>query len=44
MVSFALAATRAAAALRKPRVKLTMDRISGTVLIGLGVRLATQNS
>ncbi len=30
-------------ALRRPRVKLWMDRVTGSALIGFGVRLAVQS-
>lgn len=40
---FALAASRASSALRKPAVKRVLDRATGVVLIGLGLRLATEH-
>jgi threonine/homoserine/homoserine lactone efflux protein len=42
MCGYAVAAARASALLRRPAVKTAMDRLSGVVLIGLGVRLATE--
>lgn len=39
--AYALVAARASAVLRRPRVKAWLDRLTGAVLIGLGVRLAT---
>jgi RhtB (resistance to homoserine/threonine) family protein len=39
---FALVASRASSALRRPRVKRALDRLTGLVLIGLGLRLATE--
>jgi threonine/homoserine/homoserine lactone efflux protein len=40
---FALAASRASSALRRPAVKRVLDRLTGVVLIGLGLRLATEH-
>jgi threonine/homoserine/homoserine lactone efflux protein len=40
---FALAASRASSALRRPAVKRTLDRVTGVVLIGLGLRLAVEH-
>jgi threonine/homoserine/homoserine lactone efflux protein len=42
LCGYALLAARASAVLRRPGVKATLDRITGVVLIGLGVRLATE--
>jgi len=42
LVAYTLMAVRASAALRRPSVKAAMDRITGTVLIALGLRLATE--
>ena len=39
---FALAASRASSALRRPSVKRALDRVTGVVLIGLGLRLAVE--
>jgi RhtB (resistance to homoserine/threonine) family protein len=39
---YALAAVRASAVLRRPRVKATIDRLSGLILIGFGIRLVTE--
>jgi RhtB (resistance to homoserine/threonine) family protein len=39
---YALVASKAAGVLTRPRVKAALDRISGCVLIGLGLRLATE--
>jgi RhtB (resistance to homoserine/threonine) family protein len=41
--AYALVAVRASTVLRRPRVKATLDRLTGVVLIGLGVRLATEH-
>jgi RhtB (resistance to homoserine/threonine) family protein len=40
---FALAASRAASTLRRPKVKRVLDRVTGVVLIGFGLRLATEH-
>jgi RhtB (resistance to homoserine/threonine) family protein len=37
---YALLAVRASALLGRPRVRATLDRVTGVVLVGLGVRLA----
>lgn len=42
LCGYALVAARAATLLRRPRVKAAIDRMTGVVLIGLGVRLATE--
>lgn len=42
LLGFALVASRASSVLRRPRVKRTLDRLTGVVLIGLGLRLATE--
>jgi RhtB (resistance to homoserine/threonine) family protein len=39
---YAAAVTRAGDVLRRPRVKRTLDRVTGAVLVGLGVRLAVE--
>ena len=43
LLGYAVVASRARAALARPAVKRTLDRITGTVLIGLGVRLALEH-
>jgi threonine/homoserine/homoserine lactone efflux protein len=43
LTGFALAVSRACSALRRPGVKRALDRLSGVVLIGLGLRLATEH-
>lgn len=42
MPCYALVAGRAAATLRRPRIKALLDRVTGGVLIAVGVRLATE--
>ncbi len=42
MCSYALAAVRLAHVLSRPRVKAVVDRISGLVLVGVGIRLAIE--
>ena len=39
LCAYTFAAAKAAAALRRPRIRALLDRITGTVLIALGVRL-----
>jgi threonine/homoserine/homoserine lactone efflux protein len=39
---YAVAAARASGILQRPRVRRALDRLTGFVLIGLGVRLATE--
>jgi RhtB (resistance to homoserine/threonine) family protein len=39
---YALVAVRASALLGRPQVRATLDRVTGVVLIGLGVRLALE--
>ena len=41
LCAYALMAAKASTHLRRPRVKAALDRVTGVVLIGLGVRLAT---
>jgi RhtB (resistance to homoserine/threonine) family protein len=41
--AYALVAARASTVLRRPRVKAALDRLTGVVLIGLGIRLATEH-
>jgi len=43
LVSYAALAARGRSVLTLPRIKRTLDRISGIVLIGLGARLAFQH-
>lgn len=40
--AYCLVAARAAETLRRPRVKAALDRVTGIVLIGLGLRLAIE--
>lgn len=42
MASYALAAVRLAHVLSRRRVKAVIDRVSGLVLVGVGIRLATE--
>ncbi|HET9093566.1 MAG TPA: LysE family translocator [Solirubrobacteraceae bacterium] len=42
MSSYALAAVRLAHVLSRRRVKAVIDRVSGLVLVGVGIRLATE--
>jgi RhtB (resistance to homoserine/threonine) family protein len=42
LCGYALVAVRASALLRRPRVKAAIDRLSGAILIGFGVRLALE--
>ncbi len=42
LVAFALMASKAGGLLTRPRVKAALDRLTGVVLIGLGLRLATE--
>jgi RhtB (resistance to homoserine/threonine) family protein len=42
LVAFALLVSRAGKLLRRPKVKLALDRLTGCVLVGFGVRLATE--
>jgi RhtB (resistance to homoserine/threonine) family protein len=39
---YALVAVKASAVLRRQRVKATIDRVSGVILIGFGIRLALE--
>jgi RhtB (resistance to homoserine/threonine) family protein len=43
LCAYALLAVRASALLRRPRVQAALDRLTGVVLIGLGIRLATEH-
>jgi RhtB (resistance to homoserine/threonine) family protein len=40
---YAVVAVRAAAQLQRPRVKAAIDRVTGVVLIGLGIRIALEH-
>jgi RhtB (resistance to homoserine/threonine) family protein len=40
---YCLIAARAAETLRRPRVKAALDRVTGIVLIAIGIRLATEH-
>jgi RhtB (resistance to homoserine/threonine) family protein len=42
LCGYALLAAKAGGLLTRPRVKAALDRVSGCVLIGLGLRLATE--
>jgi RhtB (resistance to homoserine/threonine) family protein len=43
LLAYALAAARGRDVLTRPRVKRTLDRLSGIVLIGIGARLAVEH-
>jgi len=43
LCAYALVAARASTVLRSPKVKSALDRLTGAVLIGLGIRLATEH-
>ena len=43
LICYAAAVARGRNVLVRPRVKRTLDRISGLVLVGLGTRLALEN-
>lgn len=43
LFAYCLVAARAARTLQRPRVKAAMDRLTGTVLIALGLRLAIEH-
>ena len=43
LCAYTLIAARAAQTLRRPRVKAALDRITGVVLIAIGIRLATEH-
>jgi RhtB (resistance to homoserine/threonine) family protein len=43
LFAYCLVAARAAQTLQRPRVKAAMDRVTGIVLIGLGLRLAIEH-
>jgi RhtB (resistance to homoserine/threonine) family protein len=42
LCAYSVAASRASGVLQRPRVRRALDRVTGVVLIGLGVRLATE--
>lgn len=42
LCTYALVAVNASAMLRRPRVNAAIDRLSGAILIGFGVRLALE--
>ena len=42
LLAYTVAAARAARMLMRPRVRATLDRVTGVVLIGLGLRLAVE--
>jgi threonine/homoserine/homoserine lactone efflux protein len=42
LCTYSLLAARAAAALQRPRVKAALDRVTGTILIAVGIRLALE--
>jgi RhtB (resistance to homoserine/threonine) family protein len=42
LIAYSLVAARIADVLTRPSVKATLDRVSGTVLVGFGVRLALE--
>jgi len=42
LCGYALVAVKASAVLRRRRVKAAIDRVSGVILIGFGVRLALE--
>jgi threonine/homoserine/homoserine lactone efflux protein len=42
LCAYALVAVKASEVLRRPRVRATIDRLSGIILIGFGVRLALE--
>ncbi|HWM09910.1 MAG TPA: LysE family transporter, partial [Solirubrobacteraceae bacterium] len=41
LCAYALAVARAGDVLRRPRVRRTLDAVTGTALVALGLRLAT---
>ena len=43
LCAYALVAAKASGLLRRPRVKAALDRLTGVILIGLGLRLATEH-
>jgi threonine/homoserine/homoserine lactone efflux protein len=43
LCAYSLIAARAAETLQRPRVRAWMDRVSGLVLIGIGLRVAAEH-
>lgn len=43
LCAYCLVAARAAETLQRPRVRATLDRVTGIVLIAIGPRLATEH-
>jgi threonine/homoserine/homoserine lactone efflux protein len=43
LCGYALIAAKAGGLLTRPRVKTALDRVSGVVLVALGLRLATES-
>jgi len=43
LAAYALAAAKASSVLERPRIAAAIDRVTGLVLIGLGIRLATEH-
>jgi RhtB (resistance to homoserine/threonine) family protein len=43
LCAYCVVAARAARTLQRPRVKAALDRVTGVLLIGIGVRLATEH-
>jgi RhtB (resistance to homoserine/threonine) family protein len=43
LTGYALVAAKASGLLQRPRVKAALDRLTGVVLIGLGIRVATEH-
>jgi threonine/homoserine/homoserine lactone efflux protein len=43
LCAYCLIAARAAETLRRPRVRAALDRVTGIVLIAIGLRLATEH-
>jgi threonine/homoserine/homoserine lactone efflux protein len=41
--AYCLVAARAAETLRRPRVRSALDRVTGVVLIAIGLRLVTEH-
>ena len=42
LCAYAIADSRASGVLQRPRVRRALDRLTGVVLIALGLRLATE--
>jgi threonine/homoserine/homoserine lactone efflux protein len=43
LCAYCLIAARAAETLRRPRIRAVLDRVTGIVLIAIGLRLATEH-